>query len=166
MTDDSPEGKTPGAAEIFEDKFLETYLTPGTEQFLKPGKAYKMLRPHVMQSTASTGAKQILHRARVRQKLSKLLKASGLDLPGRMKSLSAIADGNVISKVTRKKLVDGELVTDSVVESEPSAGDRLHVLDIVNRLTGDYKKADIIMGEAAQDLKKLKQKVLEAEIVG
>ena len=120
-------------------KFITNFIDPNSPTFGNQTRSAISAYPHIKENSSKTKVSRMLNdtNSQLSTELRQALKDTSLEIRSRVQLLS-----NIIKAPTSKTVAtdsDGNTIS-SVTKHDPTL--QLKALDMVNRLSGDYAKAD------------------------
>jgi gas vesicle protein len=143
-------------------KFISNYIDPKSPTFGNQTRSAISAYPHLKESSSRSKISRLLknENSQLSNELRQALKDTSLEIRSRVQLLS-----NIIKAPTSKTVAtdsDGNTIS-SVTKHDPTL--QLKALDMINRLSGDYAKADaqvsLVHESMSQWLKKHSSRLLD-----
>lgn len=131
--------------------------------------SYLACRPAASRATAGVQGCRMLKRPKVKRAIQQIMRDAGCSIEDRVRTLADIHSG----KATRKTVISrpakdadgnqtGEMVVDSVIETEPTFSERSKAIDIINKMDGHYARVQAGKEIAvSRELTALKRRLLK-----
>jgi hypothetical protein len=131
--------------------YLYALLDPQSPTYGNQTASYKAAYGTASDTVAAVKASQAVRRDKVHTWIEEILRRHGVDTQARVVELAAIAHNKSAPRTIRKIVEQGDKRKVITTTEEPTASERLKAIDQLNKLSGDYAKAQAAGTLQAQD---------------
>ena len=138
---------------IKQSLFVKALTDPSSPTYGNQTESYRRVYgQNLNDNTAAVCASQAIRRPKVHTWIEEILEKAGCSTKARVADLALIAAAKSTPRIIRKILTDHKGRTSTIeIQETPTAGERLKAIDQLNKLSGDYAKAQAAGSRIAND---------------
>ena len=127
---------------IRQRRYLHALLDPTSPTYDNQTESYKLAYGTTNTGVAAAKGSALVRTGKIHTWIEEILKAHGVDTQARVCELALLAHSKSQPRVIHRVLTDHRGRRQTIdIEEAPTAGERLRAIDQLNKLSGDYAKA-------------------------